>query len=495
MTNQLEDDLVALFEAQTRSLGCGTPPSLDGPVVVPLVGRRRSVRPLAIAAAMLLVLAGAGLWWMVDARRGSVPADTDTVLMPTEPPLFELRAAGWTISSYSETDPATSGEGSTTFVVAGDGVQGPRIDVYLSDSGSAPISDAEPQPATVGGQPAELLVDGDRAQVRWTHPGGHVLEATGTNVAVDDLVAVADAIDVVDGMPTATRALPGGFVAITRREAELMRTFYEYQWRDDSGLELQLSLYGGGKPVYDERITSLSDTVEDRTVDFQGAEAHVARDESMIRLDQVRGFWVIEISGYPQTLTNPDTGELATADAQFESIDQFLQIAEQLVTVDAVMWRASLPADIVLPDEIPATIEELAVFALPDGGTVTSIADDGFTQRRSAIAQAVAAQTSCAWLAELRTASDSDDPESAVAAANVIHDLAQWDELAAIPDTIVGTDALTLTGRIRQLDDSLEAVRSFDLDDPDADLGDLDINATVDAILEQPGVALDCIAA
>jgi len=111
------------------------------------------------------------------------------------------------------------------------------------------------------------------------------------------------------------------------------------------------------------------------------------------------------------------------------------------------------------------------------------------------IAQAVAAQTACAWLADLRTASDSDGPESAVTAANAIHDLAQWDELAAIPDTIIGTGALTLTGRIRHLDAALEEVRSFDLEDPDANFGDLDINATVDAILEQPGVELGCPAA
>lgn len=493
MTLKLENDLSALFEAQTRSLGLGTRPPIGGPVVIPLAGRRSTLRPLAIAAALLIVIGGAGVWWALGIRQGATPADeTDTVLMPTEPPLFELRAPGWTISSYNGAEPASAGEGSTTFVVAAEGLQGPRIDAYLSDGGSMPINDAEPDQITLAGAPASLLVDGDKAQVRWDVPDGHTLEAIGWNVDVGDLVAVAAAIDVVNGAPTATRPLPGGFVPITGREAELLRTFYEYQWVDDSGLQLQLSLYGGGKPVYDERVASMSNATEERTVTFQDAEAYVARTDTLIRLDQVHGFWLIEISGYPQTLADPDTGELRQAEAQFGSIDQFLQIADQLVTVDDVTWRASLPADLVLADELPSTLRELGVFALPDGGTVTSIPDDVVTSGRSAIAQAVAAETTCAWTSVMLDAADAGDAEAAIAASEVIHDIAKWIELATIPDTIDGTDALTQTGRIRRLDLALAPLRDLDPDNPDSDLAELGIRTAVDEVQQQPGIGLDC---
>lgn len=493
MTNQLEDDLAALFDVQTRSLGLGTPPQLDRTFNLAPPRRRPDGRLVAIAAAMLLFVGGVGLWWVVDTRGGSAPTDEpDFVLMPTEPPLFELRAPGWTISSYSEASDPSRISGSTTFVVAATGLRGPRIDVSLSGADSAPISDAEPDPIQIGGDAGDLLVNGDRVQVRWTVADGSALDAIGTNVSVDDLVAVAEAIDVVDGVPVATASLPPGFVALTGRDAELMHTFYEYQWLDNSGLQLQLSLYGGGRSVYDERVSSLSAALEERTVNFQGGEAYVARDEFMIRLDQVRGFWVVEISGYAQTLTDPVTGELSQADAEFESMEQFLQIANQLVSVDALSWRASLPADIVLPDEVPEAIEELATFPLPGGEAVTAIPDGDVTQPRSSVAQAVAAQTVCAWLQEVIDATDTDDPERAISAASVIHDVAAWNELDSIPDTIVGTDALTLTGRIRRLDIVLEPLRSFDAEKPDALLADLDIMPAIDSVFEASGVALEC---
>lgn len=496
MTTKLEDDLHALFEAQTRSLGIGEPPPLDDQITIHPADHRDRRRPLAIAAALVLIVGGAALWWATDTRGNTTPADQPgTGLMPTEPPLLRMDAAGWTPDSFTEVDPAPSGEGSTTFIVAGQGLLGPRITVYLSDAGSMPISDAEPDPITIAGGSARLLVDGNQAQVHWTEPSGHILEAVGTGIAVDDLTAAAELMTVDDqGLPSATGPLPAGLVALTGRDAALARSFYEYRWIDDTGLELQASLYPGGPPVYEERTDSLSDAIEERTVDFQGADAYVARDEDKIRLDQLRGFWVLEITGQPQTYTDPDTGELTMADAGFESIDAFLAVAEQIVTTDATTWRGALPPEIVLRNEIGDVADELAVFPMPDRQAAPTVTDYGFTQQRAGIAQSIAAQTTCAWTTVLLDAADRNDPQTAIAAAVVIHDVATWNELSGIDDTIefADRDVLTAPGRIRALDDALSELRQFDVDDEDSRLDDLELERTVADVIAAEGVDLEC---
>jgi hypothetical protein len=496
MTTKLEGDLQALFRAQTRSLGLGEPPPLDDTIVVHGVGPRNRHRPLAFAAALVLIVGGAALWWAIDTRGEMTPADQPgSGLMPTEPPLFRLDAAGWTPASFTEVDPAPSGEGSTTFIVDGQGLLGPRLNVYLSDAGSMPISDAEPDQITIAGAPARLLVDGDRAQVHWTEPGGHILEAVGTAISVDDLIAAAEEITVDDqGLPSATGPLPAGLVPLTGRDAALARSFYEYRWIDSTGLELQASLYPGGRPVYEERIGSLGGAIEDRTVGFQGADAYVARDENMIRLDQLRGFWVLEISGGPQTYNDPTSGELSTADAKFESIDELLTVAEQLLTVDATAWRAALPADIVLRSEVGDVAAELAVFPMPDGQAAPTVADNGFTEQRAGIAQSIAVQTTCAWTTVVLDAAARNDPEAAIAAAEIIHDVATWTELSGIGDTISGTDrvALTAAGRVRALDAAFGDLRQFDVEDEESDIDDLELDTAVADVFATDGIDLEC---
>lgn len=500
MTTKLEDDLHALFEAQTRSLGIGEPPPLDDQIVIHPAEHRDRRRPIAIAAALVLIAGGAALWWATDTRGNTTPADQPgTGLMPTEPPLLRMDAAGWAPDTFTEVDPAPSGEGATTFIVAGQGLLGPRINVYLSDAGSMPISDAEPDPITIAGGSARLLADGNQAQVHWTEPSGHILEAVGSGISVDDLIAAAELITVDDqGLPSATGPLPAGLVALTGRDAALARSFYEYRWIDDTGLELQASLYPGGRPVYEERTDSLGDAIEDRTVEFQGADAYVARDENMIRLDQLRGFWVLEITGGAQTHNDPDSGELTMADANFESIDEFLSVAAQIATVDATAWRAALPSDIVLRNEIGDVANELAVFPMPNGQAAPTVTDNGFTQQRAGIAQSIAAQTTCAWTTVLLDAADRNDPEQAIAAAEIIHDVATWNELSGIDDTINGADrdVLTATGRIRALDDALSELRQFDVDDEESRLDDLELELelerTVADVLATEGVDLEC---
>lgn len=496
MTTKLEDDLHALFAAQTRSLGLGDPPSLDDRIVARPVELRDRRRLLAIAAALVLIVGGAAFWWAVDTRGDTTTADEPANgLMPTEPPLLRLDAVGWTPVYYTEADPGPSGEGATTFIVAGQGLLGPRINVYLSDAGSMPISDAEPDPITIAGEPARLLVDGDRAQVHWTEPGGHILEAVGTDISVDDLIAAAELITVDDDdLPSAIGPLPAGLVPLTGRDAALARTFYEYQWIDATGLELQASLYPGGRPVYEDRTGSLSGAIEDRAVEFQGADAYVARDGNMVRLDQLRGFWVLEISGGPQTHNDPATGELSLADATFESIDDFLVVAERIVPVDATAWRAALPTDVVLRSEINDVASELAVFPMPDGQAEPTVTDNGFTQQRAGIAQSIAVQTTCAWTTVLLDAADRNDPGTAIAAATIIHDVATWNELSGIEDTIAGADraVLTAAGRIRSLDAALGDLRQFDVGDEESHLDDLELDRVVAEVMAADGVELEC---
>ena len=111
MTTKLEDDLHALFEAQTRSLGIGEPPPLDDQITIHPADHRDRRRPLAIAAALVLIVGGAALWWATDTRGNTTPADQPgTGLMPTEPPLLRMDAAGWTPDSFTEVDPAPNGD-------------------------------------------------------------------------------------------------------------------------------------------------------------------------------------------------------------------------------------------------------------------------------------------------------------------------------------------------------------------------------------------------
>jgi hypothetical protein len=498
MTTKLEDDLRSLFEAQTSALRAGDPPPLDDQIVVRATELHDRRRPLAIAAALMLIIGGAALWWTIDTRRDATPADEPgNGLMPTEPPLLRLDAPGWTPVYFTDTDPAPLGEGSTTFIVTGRGLLGPRVNVYLSDAGSMPITDAEPDAITIAGKPARLLVDGDQAQVHWAEPSGHILEAVGTDITVQDLIATAELVSVDDdGLPVANGPLPAGLVALTGRDAALARSFFEYQWIDDNGLELQASLYPGGRPVYEERVDSIGGAIEERTVEFQGADAHVARDDNMIRLDQLRGFWVLEITGGPQTSSDPDTGELMMADAMFDSIDDFVAVADQIAQVDTAAWRESLPADVVLRREIADVANELAVFPMPDGQAAPTVADDGFTQRRDGIAQSIAVQTTCAWTTVLLDAVDRDDPETAIAAATVIHDVATWDELDTIDDALAVPDEdrvfLTATGRIRALDTALADLRQFDIEDEDARLDDLELDQAIADVQADEGVDLEC---
>jgi hypothetical protein len=504
--SSIETNLRELFAAQARSLGVGEPPP-RGELefeIAPNRGREaaraRPVLALAAAAAVLALGAGA-LWWALGVRDDSTPAGVPSApLMPVDPPLLVLDAPGWEMQSFSQyhpaefvrrTDPDQADDGrTTTFIHPALGVGGPRITVSVSNSGTTGLA-VEEQSVAVGATTGVLYDDGDEKLVRWTEPTGNRLEAFGWSVSVDELVGTAGSLTVDDdGFPAAAAPLPLGLVAMTGRDAELMHSSVQYTWVDGSGRLLEVNLYPGGPTVLAQRADSCCDDGEQRReVVFQGADATVDQDEYLIRMDQLRGFWLWEIDGSASLPTEGATSFEGAA--SFEGVEDFLAVAEQIRVADSVVWRASLADDVVLGSEMSNVADELAVHPLPPGVAQEVIVDMRSTTTRTAIAQDIAAHTTCSWIAALESAVTEGDVESATTAIGVLRDVAGWDEIAAIPDRYPESDVATIVGRIRLAAEVLAPYQDIALDDPADDVDDVDellveipLDEAIDAIGE-----------
>jgi hypothetical protein len=196
-------------------------------------------------------------------------------------------------------------------------------------------------------------------------------------------------------------------------------------------------------------------------------------------MDQLRGFWLWEIDG---SASLPTEGA-----ASFESVEDFLAVAEQIRVADSVVWRASLADDVVLGSEMSNVADELAVHPLPPGVAQEVIVDMRSTTTRTAIAQDIAAHTTCSWIAALESAVTEGDVESATTAIGVLRDVAGWDEIAAIPDRYPESDVATIVGRIRLAAEVLAPYQDIALDDPADDVDELLVEIPLDEAIDAIG--------
>jgi hypothetical protein len=476
--SSIESGLRELFDRQARSLGVGEPPPVGelGARRITTLGEsgppQRARRALAVAAATVLVLGAGALWWALDVRGDSTPSGVPAApLMPVDPPLLLLDVPGWEMQAFDQYDPAAyfrttdpdqiEDGRTTTFIDPALGVTGPRVTVSVTNSGSTGL-DVEEQAVMVGTTEGVLYDNGAEKLVRWHEPAGNRLEAFGWSISVDDLIGAAERMTVDDdGFPVAASSLPLGLTALTGHDAELMHSSVQYTWVDSSGRQLDVNLYPGGPTVQAQRADSCCDDGEQRReVTFQGAAAIVDQSEYLIRMDQLRGFWLWEIDA---------SASLATDGADsFASIDEFLSVAEQIRIVDPVVWRASLADTVVLRSEIPDVVDELSVFPMPPGAPAPIGDDQGFTTTRASVAQDVATQTACAWGVALTDAVAEHDIAAAAGAIGVLRDVAAWDEIGEIPDLYPESEVATIVGRIRAAADLLspfDDVASFDPED------------------------------
>jgi hypothetical protein len=492
----IETNLRDLFAEQARSIGIGEPPPIEelgfGSIAPNLELEAPRRRPVLALAAAVLVLGAGAVWWALGVRDDSTPAGVPSApLMPVDPPLLVLDAPGWEMRSFSQhdpaeflrrTDPDQAEDGrTTTFIDPAFGVVGPRITVSVSNSGTTGLA-VEERPVTVGETTGVLYDDGDEKLVRWTEPAGNRLEAFGWSVSVDELVGTAGSLTVDDdGFPAAAAPLPLGLVAMTGRDAELMHSSVQYTWVDETGRQLEVNLYPGGPTVLAQRADSCCDDGEQRReVVFQGAHATVDQDEYLIRMDQLRGFWLWEIDG---SASLPTEGA-----ASFEGVEDFLAVAEQIRVADSVVWRASLADDVVLGSEMSNVAEELAAHPLPPGVRREVVVDMQSTTTRTAIAQDIAAHTACSWIAALESAVTEGEVESATTAIGVLRDVAGWDEIAAIPDRYPESDVATIVGRIRLAAEMLAPYQGIALDDPADDVDEPLVEIPLDEAIE----AIEC---
>ncbi len=494
--SSIETDLRELFDEQARSLGIGEPPPIDDLVSGSFPSRQQAssrTRPLLAVAAVAVVMVGAGaLWWALGVRGDSTPSGVPSApLMPVDPPLLVLDAPGWEMESFSQVDPAelvrrtdpdqVEDGRTTTFIDPGLGVAGPRITVTVSNSGTTGLA-VEERSVTVGETTGVLYDDGDEKLVRWTEPAGNRLEAFGWSVSADELVRAAGSLTVDgDGFPVASARLPLGLEAMTGPDAELMHTSVQYSWVDRSGRQVEVNLYPGGPTVAAQRADSCCDEGEERReVVFQGSDATVDRDEYLIRMTQVRGFWLWQIDGGASLAIE--------GAASFKSVDEFLAVTEQIRVVDVDVWRASLADGIVLRDEIAEIADELAVHPLPPGVPTTDVVDMGATTTRSAIAQEIALYTACAWTEAADAAASAGDVESTMTAIGVLVDVAGWEEIAAIPDLYPESDVATSVGRIRLAADLLAPYRDISFDEASGDVDEPLVEIPLDEAID----TIDC---
>lgn len=465
----IEADLTELFARQARSLDIGAPPPVDelGNLRVP-TGRpvdRSSVRPfrpfrpfrprqvVSLAAAVMLVFGAGALWWAFGARDDSTPAGVpEAPLMPVDPPLLVLDSPGWEMETFAQHDPSEflrrndpdqQEDGRrTTFIDPALGVSGPRITVSVSNSGTTGLDVAE-QSVSVGGADGVLYDDGGEKLVRWTERSGNRLEAFGYSVTVDELIGAAQGMTVDDeGFPVAEMPLPLGLVALSGRDAELMHSSVQYRWVDASGRQIEVNLYPGGPTVLAQRADSCCDDgVQRREVDYQGSGATVQQDEYLIRLNQLRGFWLWEIDGSASLASDGVEG--------FADIEEFLDVVEQIRIADADVWRATLADTVVLRDEIDDVTDELSIFPMPTGAAAPNVSDGGFTTTRVAIAQSIAVQTACAWAQTFTSAVADEDADATGDALEVLRDVAAWGEIGAVPDRYPDSEVVTPVGGIR----------------------------------------------
>ncbi len=450
MSPSLESDLKKMFDLQTRELGLSDPPESNVVRLTANSSRRNSSLRLrsSVAAAMVLLLGGGATLWAMSAR-GDAPSTNRSgrLLVPTDPPLLVLDAPSWELTGFNDFDPSVSGDRATTFIDPSKGVAGPRVTVVVSDGRGSTALPVEEQAVTIGVAPGRLYVDGDDTLVHWTQPDGLTLEAFGRFVGPDDLVAVASAISVDgNGFAAATGPLPANLVAMTGRDAELMRRSVEYSWAGRDGRVLQVSLNPVGQV-----FACCGGGPGGRRIEFQGFEAMAYADQGTFTLTQQRGFWALKIQGY----ASPESpGATSYAD-----LDEFVSAANLVHETNTEAWSRSLPADIVLRSDRATVVAELNVWPMPAGIPAVTVPDDGLTARRGELASHIAHKAACAWSAELATAVSAANIAASTTAAQTLVQLAAWSEIADVPDVIQGTDgALTEVGQVRR---SAEAVQPF----------------------------------
>ncbi len=385
----------------------------------------RSSRALAAAAVVVALLGGAGLWAVTDretsTQSGADPAPSEAASSVPVPQVSDavpvmprpaVPDTTWRLTDVidNEANPPLGLVylSSATF-------DGPMVEIHLLAEGESWTFGTQ-STIPVGDAIGTLSSDGVATSLEWVDADGNRLRAFATSVPVTMVQAVAANTRLVDGraqfdeLESWESVAPDAAVAQVRRQVE-------YWYQSPDGRELSIRIYGGGMNVDHQRIGG-----EDRLareIDGEGF-SFVESADSRFRANVLRGFWAWEFDG---------TG--------FAQVDDFLDTAASVTTVDETTWIAGLDPDqsgvgsLEPSRDLDALLQGVP---LPSDFDVAALRQSLRPESQYQVVAGVSGAVVCAWLDQWFTAVDKGDEEPRAEAAEALATSRSWSMLLDIAD-------------------------------------------------------------
>jgi hypothetical protein len=111
----------------------------------------------------------------------------------------------------------------------------------------------------------------------------------------------------------------------------------------------------------------------------------------------------------------------------FDTVEEYLAVAETLRRVDAATWYAALPDDTILPDERATVVEEmLSDVPVPPGVDVPALKSSRTAWNRYQLGAEVTGAVACEWVARWVDAIEAGDEQRAREAEEAMSSARDW---------------------------------------------------------------------